>query len=482
MIYINIALILGFMMLAIISRENYSKYKTLKIKNNWAKIFYPQAEFLLKKKFLRNAGDRVKAAMRKIHAVSQKKQEEIANLFLIKLLAEFMMMLFVINVFSLGTAFLLNGNTVKKYDVLRDGYGGKEISYEIFIREEDASEVFLYEVEPREYTYEEFLAAAEKTFEDLEKAITAENPDMDNIKSDLYFPDTNEDGTLEITWKTDNSQIITADGIVKRDSEEDCLVNIGAYVSFEDYVVERTWTVRVLKSDYEMSGIEKAKKELENIEEKERTKESFLIPSDISGAEIELKTETVNDKICKVFILFVILAVVLSAIRVENLMNEGKKRDDILELQYFEFINRIVLLLGAGETMRGALRKIVNETCKEGGGKNQNILNDEIRILLNEIDSGVAEDKAYAKCGNRIGLPSYMKLMSLIGQNVNRGNSNLLELLEQEELNAVLKRKDFARKKGEEASGKLLLPMMLLMVVVMAIIMFPAISQFVGKI
>ena len=68
--------------------------------------------------------------------------------------------------------------------------------------------------------------------------------------------------------------------------------------------------------------------------------------------------------------------------------------------------------------------------------------------------------------------------MTLICRNIERGNSNLLELLRREEKDAFGMRKNRAKKKGEEAAEKLLLPMFILLVAVVGIVMFPALKNF----
>ena len=51
-------------------------------------------------------------------------------------------------------------------------------------------------------------------------------------------------------------------------------------------------------------------------------------------------------------------------------------------------------------------------------------------------------------------------------------------MLKAERLNALKEQRDYAKKKGEEASTKLLFPMIILLVVSMVIIMVPAIMSF----
>ena len=93
---------------------------------------------------------------------------------------------------------------------------------------------------------------------------------------------------------------------------------------------------------------------------------------------------------------------------------------------------------------------------------------------MNMVESGVSESKAYGEMGRRIGLEEYMKLMSLISQNLTLGNSNLLKLLDTEVKTSYFLKKENVRKKGEQASEKLLLPSAMLMMLVIIVVMYPA--------
>ena len=100
----------------------------------------------------------------------------------------------------------------------------------------------------------------------------------------------------------------------------------------------------------------------------------------------------------------------------------------------------------------------------------------EVRFTLNQIDAGLSEEKAYLGMSGRIGIPEYTRLMTMISQNINHGNSRLLMLMDQEVKNAMNMKREHMRKKGETASEKLLIPTALLLVIVIGVIMIPALK------
>ena len=91
-----------------------------------------------------------------------------------------------------------------------------------------------------------------------------------------------------------------------------------------------------------------------------------------------------------------------------------------------------------------------------------------------EMERGVYEKEAYERLGRRCGLAEYKILSVLLVQNLKKGNQSILELLEREAVSAGEERLRRARIQGEEASTKLLLPMILQLLVVFIILMVPA--------
>ena len=95
-----------------------------------------------------------------------------------------------------------------------------------------------------------------------------------------------------------------------------------------------------------------------------------------------------------------------------------------------------------------------------------------------EMNTGVPERSAYELFARRCDTKEYLKLASLLSQNVKKGTTDILKLLEQESQSAFEQHKNLAKKKGEEAGTKLLFPMILMLMTVMAMLMFPAIVSF----
>ena len=86
----------------------------------------------------------------------------------------------------------------------------------------------------------------------------------------------------------------------------------------------------------------------------------------------------------------------------------------------------------------------------------------------------MSEGAAYEHFGKRTGQQEYIRLSTLLMQNLKRGNSALLDRLREEADKAAEEKLRRTKRLGEEAGTKLLVPMALMLAVVMVMIMVPA--------
>ena len=157
-----------------------------------------------------------------------------------------------------------------------------------------------------------------------------------------------------------------------------------------------------------------------------------------------------------------------------------KKRKKELIYDYSEIVSKLTLLLGAGMTTRMAWHKIVEDynRKRQSGSIGVRPAYDEMYEADCNMQAGISEAAAYERFGKKCDTREYMKLASLLQTNIKKGTSQLRVLLEHEVNESFEKRKNIAKIKGEEATTKLLFPMLLMLGVVMAIIMIPAVMKF----
>ena len=160
--------------------------------------------------------------------------------------------------------------------------------------------------------------------------------------------------------------------------------------------------------------------------------------------------------------------------------NKEKARELQMQTDYSEIVSKLSLLMGAGMSGITAFNKIASDYKFSKKNKNGDVrfAYEEIVLATNRIASGISESEAYAIFGRSCRIHCYVKLGSLLTQNVKKGGEGFIEILKNEATEAFIERKALARKAGEEAGTKLLLPMGLMLCVVMVVIIVPAFMSF----
>ncbi|MCL2163441.1 MAG: type II secretion system F family protein [Oscillospiraceae bacterium] len=151
------------------------------------------------------------------------------------------------------------------------------------------------------------------------------------------------------------------------------------------------------------------------------------------------------------------------------LNNSIKKRRLEIMLDFPDFIVRLTLLINAGMTVTKAWEKVSADL----GGKRA--LGRELEIAGVEINSGKSAFKAYEDFAKRCRTQEVTRVVSVLLQNIKKGNSELVSVLRIHANECWEMRKNAARKLGEEASSKMLFPVFLMFISIILIVTTPAI-------
>ena len=147
-------------------------------------------------------------------------------------------------------------------------------------------------------------------------------------------------------------------------------------------------------------------------------------------------------------------------------------------MDYSEILSRLVVFLGAGLPVRKAWAKIVKDYRRTEEKAGKRAAYEEMAAAYYLMQRGVPEIQAYSEFGNRCRVLPYRKLAGILEQNVKNGSKSLTPVLEAEMEAAFEQRKNLARRLGEEASTKLLLPLFMMLLIVMVMITVPAFLAF----
>jgi tight adherence protein C len=132
-------------------------------------------------------------------------------------------------------------------------------------------------------------------------------------------------------------------------------------------------------------------------------------------------------------------------------------------------VNKLTLLINAGMTVSKAWEKTTVESGKSTP------LYAELNCMLQDIRAGMPEHKAYEEFAKRCRVPVITRFISVILQNIRKGNAELVPILRVFAAECWELRKNTARKYGEEASTRMLLPMMLMFIAILIIVAMPAV-------
>ena len=394
---------------------------------------------------------------------------------------------------SAGLLFFDLGASKKESETIRRnsyGEGSRTEEREITIGGDKVEEPLEITVGERQYTNDEMQKIFTQAIRKLDLLILGENKSLDEVRSDLELISKMPEEPIEIIWELDRYDVINRQGELQEDTiaeeaadnagleKEGILVNLKAFLRYtEDETKEALYETAVrifppLLTEEE----EKVAKVLEKIRDEDNNKASEEIikfPEEVEGEKVEYR-RPVNSR----GISILILGIAATGLTWCLIRRQGKKEDEKRKIQmvqdYPEIVNKLRLLLGAGMTIKNAWKKIVTDYEKKKEKCGERFAYEEMLITYREMQSGVTEAESYERFGRRCGIPSYLKLGAILSQNLRKGTRGVAEIMQMEAIQAFEERKALAKRRGEEASTKLLVPMFFMLGIVLVIVIVPA--------
>lgn len=364
--------------------------------------------------------------------------------------------------------------------LFRNPYGKGKVAVELAAEIPGVQEeIFDYFVEERKYTKQELDKQYEEAQALLSTAILGKNEKLEDVRRDLNLVSVLAEYPFQISWESSAYSLVNTDGTVHNENlTAGEIVTLTAHFHCEDWSRECLLHVQINPVIYTPEeGIRRHLEELiKEREESTKNEETMILPEQF-GTEPIVWREIVTDSSSYLLLLVVLAVVILYWEKGRALEQKLEARKRELLFDYSEIVNKLALYMGAGMTIRNAFFKM-GEDYKKQKGKRKRYVYEEILITCHELQGGRAEKEAYDRLGKRCQVQSYSKLATLLSQNIKKGSNDLLRMLGQEADNAFAERKSLAKKLGEEAGTKLLLPMMMMLCVVMVIIMIPAYFSF----
>ena len=381
-------------------------------------------------------------------------------------------------VFLIAVFIDMRSGVLEKEAILyREELDGEAVDVELLLNVEDVMEDYALdlEIEPMQVTKEE----AEDFFRRAESRIEADFQTIDRV---VPMQKTYENGLVEAEWTFSPAGVIGSAGEIDIAEVPAVGMLVVAQVSLSCGAYEKILTFPFRLEKPALSEQEKILEALSSWFEKEQQKEGtkvFALPEEIEGYSLRWseKKESVSLKIALLEGLSIILLIFA---RKKEEEAKRSKRCQQRESLYPEILNQLLILLEAGMTTRQAWHRI-SVQYKE---KRKRSLIEEcevyeaIVLMDRRLMEGEKEKLAYESFCGQMEVVCYRRLTRLLVNSLEKGSKDICQQLNLEAKQAYDQRLLLAKKLGEEASTKMLFPMMLMMVLVMVIIMAPAMMSF----
>ena len=363
-----------------------------------------------------------------------------------------------------------SGKGAKELDLVASDSSGQEIGE------------FHLEIDEQKYTKAEADELFEKASLEMESMILGENESLDQVNDNLKLIKQIEGYPFEISWNVDNLDVCKYDGEIDFENvpKEGVVVALLATYRYNDLKWEQDLYAYVVPK--ELSPAQLIHKEIEALlkaGQKDSEYENHMdLPTKYREESI-IWSEKKEDNSLMLLLLMLVGGAATFVMKDKELKQKIDDRNNQLIREYPGLVSQMVLYLGAGMTMRNIFSKLSeNYADKRKNGASESYVYEEMTKCSREMKLGKSETQVYEDFGRRCSGQQYSRLSTLLSQNLRKGNSELLRLLNEESQKAFDERLDRARKSGEEAGTKLLLPMVLMLLIVMVIIMIPAYMTF----
>ena len=422
-------------------------------------------------------------------------------------------------------SFFLNRESIyiRPYEIERGSYGTQKTPYKITLDAENLAKgmEFSVSVSGRKYEEEEAKNIFQEKIESLKIEMLNENEDFENINSKLNFRNDLGDGIrasysfspMKVKEYYDKYEIKKSKKTNATNSE---IEDFKYYVTYQNVI---DGSGNVFNEDFKLDDFCTGFIEIQlstDIKGKDAPfkSEKYMIPIRITGKILSpidsfkvafKKVFEENDKLTidndtielpKVVdnfkieykekqnltflimpVLGILAAILLEARDKEKEKEEKQRRIKYLEIDYTQIITKILLYVSSGMTIRNSMIRLAEQyqNVKNSNVDFENrVAYEELVIVKNKLSSGYSEIRAYEEMAKNINMRTYTRFLNIIGQSIKNGNKDIKNILNMEVQDALYERKQNAKKLGEEAATKLVLPLMMMLALIMIIIMVPA--------
>lgn len=366
------------------------------------------------------------------------------------------------------------------------GQGTKEV--QISLKKDEQKKEITYRLDEQKLSVVEESKIYTQFFKKLRKIMRRKNTSLKQVRTSLNLPDTVEGYPFEVTYELAEDGYIRLDGSLNEEEQaklkrgETYKTYILVTAHYREYRRSKRYEICIapVKRIPRTNMFYKVQQYLKKEEEKNRYNRDIKIPSVYKDIKIT-ESQKSQRGISGIVVLFVTLCISIPLHNYLKLREEGEKCQEQAERDFPVIVHLLTLYMGAGLSFFSAVKRISQSYQKQKDlDHSTKYAFEKIKRMEQQMNNGISQREACQDWGMQFRTDSYQKLSMILIQSFTKGAREAAMLMETEEREAFHKRVDKAKKAGEEASTRLLFPMILLLCQVMLLVMYPALTRFQG--
>ncbi|MDD6551130.1 MAG: type II secretion system F family protein [Lachnospiraceae bacterium] len=380
-----------------------------------------------------------------------------------------------------GTVISLSGGsgTLNISQIKRPEAGGSSEEHEVIVRQGDREEKVTLNIPARKLTDREAERAVKAAEKQIKKEYLGKNKKANSVYKDLKLR-SRYNGNVSTDWEITPYDIFDSEGKIDNSkAEKETDVCIKGYLDCQGKTgkVEMQITVIPIPVDTAEGFSYYLRKAVTEANEKDPTADYVKLPEKVGGKSLVFSEKKEDDGIKLVIMMTLLPGLYVFYMR-QKAKDDEKKWQQELSYDYPKMLSQLSLYIGAGFSVKAAFVQVGNAYIKRRSRGHPERPAFEAIVRMNRmIKDGEDEERAYRNLGESLRHKGFRKLTLLLSQSLKKGGKDLRDQLEQEERSAYDERRINAKVAGEEASLKLLIPMMGLLGVIFIVLMVPAFMQ-----
>lgn len=356
----------------------------------------------------------------------------------------------------------------------RPAVGESDSQEELEYKTDDKKTDIVLDVPAMLHTAEEKEELISKAKEEIDGSFIGDNEDLDEISQAVVMKESYVDGLVKAEWQLSDYKIVGAEGEINYDNvSSETVIDADVTLTCEDVSDVYSFSFRVVPLDTNSSlGIDYyVRKAIHGLFQD--SDDTVTLPDKVGDKEVTW-SKKYTFLGAKIGILGVLAAV---AMVIGQAKEEKNKKDKYLKSMvrdYPKIVESLSLYVGAGLSIKNAMYRISEEYMIRRSKKKEPGFEGVLRVCR-EIEEGRSEVKAFENLASYCPTREYRRLSNLLTSSIKKGSKGMLEQLENEEAEAFEMQKQYVKIAGEEASTKLLFPMIGLLGIVLIIIIAPSI-------